>query len=292
MRILALLLILLSQPVFAERKINIVLPFNYAGTSGQVAAILRSSLEQDGNAANVILKAGAAGIVGTNYLAESKPDGSTIGVVTTAGVFPTEHKESVKYTADSFTFLTSMGKQTFVVISSIGSIEDFILAVSGKAQSTFGATSAGQFNALRLIKKGTDKNFIFITYKDPPQLLSDLASSRIAYSISTPAAANPMIQSGKIRPVAVTSVDRLTHLPGTPALSEYFAGYEYASHVFIAAPAGLSDPDKTWLVAALRKFAARSATKLADFPLYLHPYAFGPEHAIRAIADDGRKYKQ
>jgi tripartite-type tricarboxylate transporter receptor subunit TctC len=292
MRFIALLLILLSQSALAERKVNIILPFTYAGTSGQVAAMIRSSLEQDGNTANVILKSGASGVVGANSLAEAKPDGSTIGVITTGVLFPTEHKDAVAYTTESFSILTSFGKQTFVVLCSRGSIEEFIGAVSGRSQSTFGATAAGQFNALRMMNRDADKTIVLVSYKDQPPLFADLASSRIAYSIATTAAANTMIQSGKVKPIAVTSPDRLSYFPGIPALSEFFSGYEYTSHVFAAAPAGLPEQEKSWLISAMRRFAVKNSAKLVESPLYLYPYAFGPEHAQRAVAADSRRYKQ
>jgi tripartite-type tricarboxylate transporter receptor subunit TctC len=276
------LLMIASTALASERRVDIVLPFNLTGTSGQVALMLRDAFDAEGIRASVVQKPGAAGVVGLNYLASARADGGVLGIATTAALFPSEHREVATYTENSFTFLTTLGAQAFVLVSGRGTVADFIAAANGRASATFGATSIGQFNALRAINSAA-RAVLLVPYSNAAQLFMDVAESRIDFSIATVAAVLPHLASGKIRPLAVTSRRRVGVLPEVPALSESVRGYEYVSHLFIAAPVGTPEAALQSHTAFLRRFYAAERSRLQSDPIHLIPVGFGSSEAIAAV---------
>jgi tripartite-type tricarboxylate transporter receptor subunit TctC len=71
-----------------------------------------------------------------------------------------------------------------------------------------------------LLKRVTGIELVAIPYKGQPQALTDLMSGQVAIMYATPILVAPHIQTGRLRPLAVTSNSRLKQLPHVPTLTE------------------------------------------------------------------------
>ena len=88
-----------------------------------------------------------------------------------------------------------------------------------------------------------------INYKGQPQSLIDMAEGRVHFGLISQSLALPLIQNGKLRPLAVNAAKRTRSLPDVPTIAE--AGFPEAlvqSWYGIAAPAKTPAPIRNWLV--------------------------------------------
>src|SRR5690606_2531820 len=79
----------------------------------------------------------------------------------------------------------------------------------------------------------------FIPYNGDPQALTDLIGGRIDYTFTNATVAYPMIESGKLRALAITTTERSDKAPSIPTLSESgFPDYENGAWGGLIAPSG------------------------------------------------------
>jgi tripartite-type tricarboxylate transporter receptor subunit TctC len=92
-----------------------------------------------------------------------------------------------------------------------------------------------------------------VPFKGGSQQVTELIAGRLDVMFDTLSVVQPHVRAGKLRALAVTSPQRMSQLPGVPAVNESLAGYEADSFLALAGPAGLSAGVVERLNAAVRK---------------------------------------
>src|SRR5258705_3921774 len=77
-----------------------------------------------------------------------------------------------------------------------------------------------------------------IPYRGDPPALTDLMTGQVQIAFTTMIATVPLVTSGKVRALAVTSAVRSEALPGVPAISEYIPGFDVNGWLGMSAPRG------------------------------------------------------
>jgi len=236
---------------FPDKPVRFVVP-NPAGTATDQLArtVAQYVAQKTGQTVVVDNKAGANGIIATDFVAKAPPDGYTvlIGNVTTNAANASLYKKLPFNTEKDFAPLTGLarGSQVMVVNNDFPAktVAEFIaLAKVSPGKYAFGSGGASARVATSSFAQQAGIELLHVPYKGNPQALTDLMAGQIQLFFPDMTTALPLIGSGKVRALAVTSKRRSTYLPNVPTLAEsglpgYEAGYWFAAY----APAG-TPPD-------------------------------------------------
>jgi len=207
---------------------------------------------------------GANGILAVNMTINSAPDGYTL--LSTGGSLPinTVFKKFEKDVRTALAPVAQMSSQPYLVFvpvnSPIRSVKDLIdYAKKNPGKLTFGSTGVGSVVHLgmELIAFSADADMTHIPYKGAAPAMVDLTSGRIDAYIASYLSGLAGTRSGKIRPIAVTTPQRMSQFPDVPTVAESgVPGYEL-SNTYTLYVAGATPPV---LVNALNRTVVQALT--------------------------------
>src|SRR6476620_965754 len=246
-------LALAAVPAFAQqaawptKPIRIVVTFTPGGAPDTLARVLAEKWASLGQPITVDNKPGAGGNIGADFVAKSAPDGHTlvVGTVGTHAINPALYT-NIPYNAQrDFTpvaFLASTPNLLVVNNSVPAKTVPELVALAKKQPLTFGSSGSGTsihlsgelFNTMAGVKMQD------IPYKGRAAAIPDLLGGRITMIFDNMPSALPLVKSGELRAIAVTSAQRSPAAPQIPTLAESgLAGFEATSWFALFAPAGL-----------------------------------------------------
>ena len=252
----------LAQGTYPERPITMLVPAAAGGPSDTVARLVAEAMSADLNQRVVIENVGGAGgSLGAGQVARAKPDGYTlllyhIGVATFAPLYPTlaykpEEFEPVGLVTE--VPLTVVGRKDLPA-SDIAALLDWLKGKGGGA--TFGTAGVGAVSDLcgRLLAEATGIKMTVVAYRGTGPAMNDLVGGQIDLMCDQTTNTTNQIESGRIKPFAVTTRDRITILPNVPTLAESgVKGFDLSAWHAIWAPKGTPEPIRQKLAGALRK---------------------------------------
>ena len=173
-------------------------------------------------------RAGAAGTIGAREVASSKPDGYTALMNASIQVmYPGMFKSLPFDPMNDFTPVGVFGFAPMVVVTSPGSSITSFQQMIEKARSqpktlTFASGGLGSLPHLvgELVNLNTGAEITHVAYNGTGQAMTDVAGGHVDILYASVASAVPLIQGGKLRPLAVTSAQRLDSLPDVPTIAE------------------------------------------------------------------------
>ena len=243
---LALPLAAQAQAWPAKGPIRLVAVFPPGGSVDQVSRILAPVLQQSlGQTVVVENKGGASGAIGTSEVARAEPDGYTWGVVfDTHGVNPALQPRIAFDTRRDLTTAVLIGTSPMVISAHAGqplrNWSDVVAATQGGKNLSYGTIGNGSLGhlAVTLLAKSAGLDLVHVPYKGGGPLMQDAIAGHVPLSIGSVFVAKPHIDSGRIRPLAVTTAQRNPTLPEVPTLAELgFANFEAPAWWAVIAPA-------------------------------------------------------
>jgi len=250
-----------SAPVLAQtdsypsRAIRIVVPFPPGGGTDTAARQMAERLSKELKTDIVVdNKPGAGGNIGALYVAKAAPDGYTllVGTVGTQIVnqimFPTIGFDPEQDFAPAGWFSSVPNVLVVGAQSPYHSVQELIAGAKTRPEGlVYGSGGAGSsiHLAAELLKEMTGMAAEHIPYKGSAPALVDLIGGRVDFMVDNLSSANPHIQSGKLRILAVTTSQRLEAYPDVPTLAEIpgLSSYEAVGWTGLFAPHGIS-PEK------------------------------------------------
>ena len=228
-----------SQSNYPNQPVRIIAPFAPGGPTDGIARKLASALSQvTGKSFIVENKPGAQGIIGTVHVKDAKPDGYTLLFNETTGVFainPAITKPPPFDSRKDFTQISLIASgPIFLLVNSnspVKNVKELIdLSKNTPNGLSFGSAGGmGQFPthvAPELMKMKYGLQAQNVAYRSAGLALIDLAGERVQLAMSTGlVAAQPFIDSGKVKPIAVTGLHRLPTQPNVPTF--YELGYPF-----------------------------------------------------------------
>ena len=202
---------------YPVKPVRIVVPFAAGGGVDVTARILAQGLtERFGQTVFVENRTGASGIIGTEFVAKSAPDGYTllVGSQTTQAVVPAMYKTGYDGARD-FTPVTVIATSPLMIVVHpslpVKTVKDLIgLAKARPGQLTFGAASGGTPHMSGELFKLTAKvDLMFVPYKGEGPAVSDAMGGQISMVFSNLPVVLPLARTGKLRGIAVTSAQRV-----------------------------------------------------------------------------------
>lgn len=226
----ALPLGLQAQPAYPSRPIRLVVPFPPGGNVDLSARILAPELARElGQAIVIENKAGAGGTLGLDAVAKAAPDGYTLGIASPVNhlaapaLYPKLPYDSVR----DFTPVGLIASVPMVLVvgpsSPVKSVQELLtLARSRKGAMTMASAGSGSGNHIvgELFQDATGAQFVHVPYKGSAPANTDLAGGHVDIHFDQLSSVLPLVQGGKLRPLAVTTARRSALLPDVPTLGE------------------------------------------------------------------------
>ncbi len=235
-----------SQAWPAKQPIKFVAVFPPGGSVDQVARILAVPLSQQlGQNIVVENKGGASGSIGTAAVAAAPADGYTFAVVfDTHGVNPSLIPGMPFDTRKDLAPVMLIGTSAMVLATFSGSeyktFADVVAAAKAKKNVNYGSIGSGSLGhlAMSLLSKSGGIDWQHVPYKGGGPLMSDAVAGHVPLAIGSVFVTKPHIDSGRLRPLAVTTSKRAPELPNVPTVAESgFAGFDAPAWWAILAPA-------------------------------------------------------
>ncbi len=253
---------------YPAKPVRYLVPFPAAGSPDIVARQISERLGRIWNQQVVVdNRSGAGGTLGAAIAAKAPADGYTLfqcNIASSAiaeslyATMPYNHQRD-------FAAISLIGKTPNVLVvhpsmpsRSIAEFIAYAKANPGKLSYGTSASGSSQQLAMEYLKLTAKIDLVQVPYKGAPQALSDLIGGQIPVSIQSAPAVLPVIQSGRVRALAVMSLTRISQLPSVPTVHETaLPGFEVSSWYGLCAPtgtpAGILDKVHADLTAVLRQ---------------------------------------
>lgn len=232
---------------YPDRPIKLIVPYA-AGGSADIAARMVTDAWGKALGGTVIVenKGGAGGNLGVDVVAKSAPDGYTLGLQTVSlAINPTL---TAKMPYDTLKDLAPIGmvasSQHVLVVNDKLPAKDvkalIALLKAEPGKHTYGSAGAGStfHMSAELFKAVAGVSILHIPYRGGGPALVDTISGQVDMSFPVLSAAQPHVQSGKLRALGVTGAKRSALLPNVPTIAEAgLPNYSFETWFIVFAPA-------------------------------------------------------
>lgn len=248
----ALLTALVVPSVLAQSKpIRLIVPYAAGGPIDVTARVLAERVKDTLGTVIIDNKPGAGGNIGADAVAKAAPDGLTIGIAATAthAVNPWLYSKMPFNAATDFVPITQILRVPNVLVMNaetaqrlkINSVQDLIAyAKTHPAQLNYASGGNGSAGHLagEMFKAQAGIFAVHIPYNggNPAQLA--LLGGQVDFNFDNLATAAPNIRSGKLKALAVTTLQRSPALPDTPPVADTLKGFAIDTWWGLVAPAG------------------------------------------------------
>ncbi len=238
-----------AQPsAWPNKPVRLVVAYAPGGTTDFAARQIAQKLtEQTGQSFYVENKAGGSGVIGTDTVAKSVPDGSTFLVMDTSySMLPHLTKKLPWDHATDIVPVTTITTTPLVLV--VGSNSPYATAQQlvdaarkEPGKLTYGSGGVGSSTHLggELFKQNAKVDLVHIPYKGAGDAMVGVVSGQVDVLVTAAPTAIPQVRGGKVRALAVTSPKRLASLPDVPTTAEAgLKSFDATNWFAIGAPKG------------------------------------------------------
>jgi tripartite-type tricarboxylate transporter receptor subunit TctC len=246
----------LGQPAWPNRPVRVVAPFAPGGSADTLGRLVAQELTGTlGQPFVVENRAGAGGVLGSQMVARSAPDGYTfvISGIASHVIAPAVNANVGFDPLRDFTHVAFLGGPPTVFVVHAGyparNLAELV-TIGRRAPVSYGTPGAGTHGHLFAVafERAADTRMEHIPYRGAGSVLADLIAGTVSAGSFTLSSALPGIRAGQFRALAVTSARRLSILPDVPTFAE--SGYpEMVGQTWfgLSGPPGLPAPITTAL---------------------------------------------
>jgi len=250
---------------YPTRSIKMIVPFAAGGSTDIIARFTAAQLTKDlGQAVVVENVGGAAGALGTMQGMNAAPDGYTllIATVSTMIVYPAAHPKP-QYTLDNFVPITNIASMPNIITVTPSfpakDLKEFIAVLKANpdkySYATSGVGSLAHLTAVWALSRA-EIGMLHVPYA-VSQSFKDVLTGEVPFAFTFMGTALPLVRSGQLKAIAVTSRGRSSVVPDVPSLHESgLPEFESMNWIGLFAPAGTPSP----IVARLRAELAQMAS--------------------------------
>ena len=260
---------------YPDKPVRLVVPFAPGGGTDLIARSLGAEMSKElGQQVIIDNKPGAGTVIGTDSVAKSAPDGYNIVIATFAHAVNPSLLPKLPYSHEkAFAPISLIAKGPNVLVvradSPFKTVKDVVDAARAKpGKLTYASQGNGTSAHLagEMFTNLTKTQMIHVPYRGAGPAVTDLLGGQVDMIFGTAAAVASMLDSGKLRAIAVTTEQPSPAYKGVPALAATVPGYAVESWYGLYAPAGTPAD-----VVAKLNAAARKAAQSAEFKKKIEP---------------------
>jgi tripartite-type tricarboxylate transporter receptor subunit TctC len=291
-----------AQP-WPSRPIKLIVPTGPGAATDVMARLVADGASRTlGHPIFVENIPGASGMLAHAAAARAAPDGYTLLFTNSSGMAinlisfkKLPYDPTRDFTAVSL--VCSLAPQMLSVnadlpVKTTGELIAYAKSHPGKLSIAFDNTAGAAAFAAKLLNKRAKLGLIEVPYRSAGQLTQDVASGVNQVMMTSPAAANGVVQAGKVRRLAITSGRRFPSLPDLPSLSETVPGLVIDGFFAIVAPKGTPPDIVARLNRAIDQYLEGPEIQQRLLALGLATDGGGtPESATQAIAHQQAQWR-
>ena len=233
------------------KPVRLVVPFPPGGPTDVVGRIVAGKLQETwGQPVIVENKPGAGTIIGTDAVAKSPPDGTTIGMVITAHFINPALRSSMPYdTLKDLAHVTQLVAQHLVLVANAGVAFDTLPAMIAHAKAQPGrlryaspGSGTSAHLAGELLKGEAAIDMVHVPYKGSGPAQADLLAGRVDLMIDVFHSARAHVEAGKLKVIALTAAQRPVNIRTYPLVAETLPGFNVTSLFGFVVPAATPRP--------------------------------------------------
>ena len=236
-----------AADAYPNRPIKMVVPFPPGGATDVIGRVIAQKLQERlGQPVVVDNRSGASGNIGADAVAKAPGDGYTILMAALTSHSINSSLQRLPYDLEKdFTPVSIVGDVPLVLVVHPSvpakTLQEFIALVKKQpGHYTYASSGAGapQRMAAEQFKRQVGVDMLHVPYKGSGPAMTDLVGGQVLTMFETVPAALPFIKSGKLRPIAVTTAERVPMLPDVPTVAESgLPGFQVTSMFGILVPA-------------------------------------------------------
>ena len=237
---------------YPTKTVRLVIPYPPGGGTDITGRAMAQRLSEFlGQSVVIENKPGATGMIGAASVAKAAPDGYTVlfGAASEMAINASLFKTMSYDPRTDFEPVSLIAAFPLVFVApatSTKTLPELVDAARDRPGTvSYGSIGSGspQHLAAELLSSMASVKFIHVPYKGSGPLVQDAVGSHLDMAVSSVPPAVPLVRSGKLRALAVTSAKRSEALPDVPTMAELgYAGYEFNTWVGVALPKGTPKP--------------------------------------------------
>ncbi|WP_198164949.1 Bug family tripartite tricarboxylate transporter substrate binding protein [Rhodoplanes sp. Z2-YC6860] len=248
---------------YPNRPISFVVPFAPGGLTDVPARVLAPIMQEKLGASIVVEnKTGASGVVGATHVLRADPDGYTLLVNALADV---QNLHYIKVPYDAVADFTLIGKITdgpplvLVVNAALPykSLKELIDDAKGNPNKiSFGTSGPATSPAIAItqLNATAGTKIVDVPYRGSGEAAAAVVTGAVQATFTFYLAAKPLVEAGKIRPLAVAGAQRIPAWPDVPTMEELgYKNFNHSGFVGLVGPAKLPQPIVATLLKALNE---------------------------------------
>ena len=243
-----------AQPLpkdYPNKPIRVVVPSPPGGPPALIMRMIAPKMSMS-MGQNLVIdnRAGAGGVVGTNFVAKAAPDGYTWLFTTASHTNTPPFNKNVPFDPVKDFSHVSLVAQNFgqaLIVPpnfSAKSVQELIaLARQQPGKLNYGSAGIGTASHIpaEVMKSMSGTDIVAVQYKGVPEVITDVLAGRMDMMFVGTQIAAPLLQSGRVRILALTGAKRWKGLPDVPTMQESgFKGYNLINWFGLWLPAGAS----------------------------------------------------
>ncbi len=290
-----------QSAAYPSRTVRIIVPFPPGQATDIIGRLVAQGLaEKWGHPVVVENRAGAGGMLGTDQAAKAQGDGYTLLVAGSGplSILPSINSNLPYSPLKDFQPLALVASMPMVLAMAPShpaqTLNDVISMVRGKpgeiSYASSGTGSTGQL-AAELMLSLTQTKMIHVPYKGSGAALSDVMSGLVPVTVESQAATMPLITSGKLRAIAMTSKKRSGKFPAVPTFDESgLPGFDVVAWIGVIGQSSMPAALQKKISADLAQImeSAEIRRKIEDMGLEAAP--MGPEQFTAHLRQEIEKY--
>jgi tripartite-type tricarboxylate transporter receptor subunit TctC len=254
-----------AQNMFPERPVTIIVPWPAGSTSdGLMRALTRAAAPHLNQTIVVENRPGAASLLGTQAIAAARPDGYTIGQVTSSAARFQQLGLTSPDPRKDLTLIVRLAGFTFGTVVRADSPHRTMRDVIGFAKAnpgklTYATAGVGSqvHIGMEMILRAAGVTMLHVPYKGGNEAMQALLSGDVDMMADS-SGWLPMVESGRLRLTSVWGEQRLARFPDVPTLRDLGYDLAFTSPFGVAGPAGIPEKARTRLAQVFEQ-AAKSA---------------------------------
>lgn len=285
---------------FPNAPIRLIVPFAPGGGNDTIARVVGKKISESLSTPVVIEnRPGANGIIASEMVAKSKPDGATLLManIGSHGVNPSLYKRLSYDAISDFEPVSLLGTSPNVLVVhpslKVKTLQQLIAyAKANPGKLSYGSNGAGssQHLAGALFASAFGLDMIHVPYKGTGPMMTDLVGGQISLSFGNIIAVLPQLNAKSLIPLAVTTPGRSAMLPDVPALSEMVPGFEAVVWWGIVVAKGTPPAIVATLNREIRKALAAPDTAMSLGQAGVDPKANSPDEFAAFIRAEITKW--
>ena len=287
---------------YPDKPVTIIVPFAAGGNTDAFARLVGERLDVVmGQRFIVDNKAGAGGNLGVGQLARAEPDGYTLGMgtVSTHAINPTLYKNLPYDPATAFapislfvTLPNVLAVNPSIEASTVPELIELLKANPDKY--TFASSGVGTSTHLagELFMAKTGTKMSHVPYKSSGQVMLDVVAGHVDMAFDNIPTVAQQSKAGKVKALAVTSLERAPLLPDVPPMADFIPGFEATSWHGLFAPAGTPPEIVDKLSTAIQKIMHDPEMQAKFQGMGAKPIGSTPEEFAQFITAEREKWAQ